>query len=130
MSIIKLSLFLPVEPEALYLSWLDSDEHSSFTGSEASIDSSQGGGFTAWDGYVMGRNLVLEPFKRILQAWRTTDFPVGAPDSRLELLFEPSGRGTQLVLIHSDFPQEQKEAYAQGWKDYYLDPMKEYFGGK
>lgn len=127
---IKLSIFLPVEPEALYLGWLDSDEHSNFTGSEAQIDPSQGGGFSAWDGYITGKNLVLEPFKRILQAWRTTDFPVLAPDSRLELIFEPSERGTQLVLIHSDFPQEQKEAYSQGWKDYYLDPMKEYFGGK
>ncbi|MBN8704341.1 MAG: SRPBCC domain-containing protein [Bacteroidetes bacterium] len=130
MTTIRLSLFFPVDPAALYLGWLDSDEHSSFSGSEASIDPSQGGSFTAWDGYISGRNLVLEPFRRILQSWRTTDFPANAPDSRLELLFEPSGKGTQLVLIHSDFPPEQKEVYAQGWKDYYLDPMTDYFGEK
>ena len=40
---------------------------------------------TAWDGYVAGGNLELKPFHRIGQSWRTSEFPEGVPDSRLEI---------------------------------------------
>jgi activator of HSP90 ATPase len=123
----ELSVVLPASPEQVYKAWLSSEEHSAFTGSQAVIEPEVGGKFTAWDGYILGKNLELGPYHRILQAWRTTDFPADSPDSKLEISLKAVKRGTKLTLVHTEIPEGQAEEYLQGWKDYYFSPMKEYF---
>ena len=86
-----------------------------------------GGKFKAWDGYIFGSTLELEPDQRIVQAWRTSEFPDNAPDSRLEILLEKVTEGTKVTLIHNDMPEDQIDSYRQGWEDFYFKPMKEYF---
>src|SRR5512135_3522693 len=124
---IQLSTVLPTSPERLYRAWMDSAEHTAFTGSAATIDARVGGKFSAWDGYILGVTQVLEPYQRIVQTWRSSDFAEGDADSRLEILFEKAGKGTKLTLIHSDIPEGQGEDYRQGWVDNYFNPMEEYF---
>lgn len=97
------------------------------TGNPANVDGKMGGKFTAWDGYIFGSTLELEQDQRIVQAWRTSEFPDNASDSRLEVLFEEATEGTKVTLIHSDMPEDQIDSYRQGWEDFYFKPMKEYF---
>jgi activator of HSP90 ATPase len=113
--------------EKLYNAWINSEEHSQFTGAGAEIDPVIGGKFTAWDGYISGVTLELDPPKRILQHWRTTEFPEDAPDSLLEILFQPVTGGTKITLVHTEIPDGQAQSYREGWEDYYFTPMKEYF---
>lgn len=128
---IFVSTVLPATPEQIYTAWLDSEQHSAFTGGNtAEIDPAEGGTFTAWDGYISGKNLTLEPFKRILQLWRTTDFPEGADNSCIEVSFEETVGGTKISIKHDLIPEGQGESYRQGWIDFYFEPMKEYFGKK
>ncbi len=122
-----LSINLPVAPEVLYQAWMDSDAHAAFTGSPAEIDARPGGQFTAWDGYIWGTTLELHPFSKIIQTWRTSDFPPASPDSRLEVLFEPGSGGTRLTFIHTNIPDGQAEDYRQGWEDFYFTPMADYY---
>lgn len=118
----------PVSPVKLYKSWLSSAGHSAFTGGEATIKSSKGSNFTAWDGYISGKILELEPGRRILQTWRTTEFLDEDEDSLLEIEFEENGsNGTLLTLRHSNIPDGQGSRYKIGWKDFYFNPMKHYF---
>jgi putative hydrolase of HD superfamily len=122
---------LPGSPEQIYRAWLDSRAHSAFTGATAVIDPQQGGSFSAWDGYIQGTTLELQPFQRILQSWRTSEFPSESPDSLLEVLLEPDEQPgwTRLSLIHSQIPPGQGQQYLQGWQDYYFTPMLDYFSG-
>jgi len=124
---LQLSTVLPASPQRVYQAWLSSEEHGLFTGGVAEIDPAAGGAFTAWDGYIQGKTLELEPFSRILQAWRTTDFPAGSPDSLLEVTLAGAEGGTQITLVHTEIPAGQAPEYRQGWEDYYFAPMKEYF---
>jgi len=124
---LKLSVVLPALPQKVYEAWLDSAAHSDFTGSPAKIDPRMGGDFLAWDGYISGKTLALEPFHHIRQTWRTSDFPENAPDSILDILFEAVGAHTRLTLIHTEIPDGQSEQYRQGWEDYYFSPMNDYF---
>ena len=123
----ELSIVLPATAEQIYSAWLTSEGHSEMTGSAARVDGKVGGKFSAWDGYISGRTLELEPSRRILQAWRTTEFPEGAPDSRLEVLLLPAEGRTKLTLIHTEIPEGQAGSYRQGWQDFYFTPMQEYF---
>ena len=74
-----------------------------------------------------GVNLELEPFSRIVQSWRSTEFPADSQDSRLEVRFEAIKGGTKLTLIHSDIPEGQGASYESGWDESYFQPMKLYF---
>ena len=123
----SVSRVLPATPEQVYEAWLDGDQHSEMTGGAATASATVGATFTAWDGYIEGTNVELVEFKRIVQRWRTVEFPVDAPDSLLEITLEPSNGGTLLTLDHSDLPDGQGDSYKTGWVDNYFDPMNEHF---
>ena len=128
---IRLTAVLPATPERVYRAWLNGAEHSAMTGGEATVDARVGGAFTAWDGYITGTTLELEPGKRIVQAWRTSEFPKRAADSRLEVLLEPAANGgTKLTLVHTGIPKGQGKNYESGWPENYFEPMTEYFATK
>jgi uncharacterized protein YndB with AHSA1/START domain len=125
---IQVSSFIPAPPMKVYVAWLSSEEHSEFTGGKAEIDAKVGGAFTAWDGYITGTNRELLEGRRVVQAWRTDEFPKGAPDSVLTVYFDPEHEGTHLTLVHSEIPEGQGRSYHDGWLEHYFEPMKKYFG--
>ncbi|HLF80485.1 MAG TPA: SRPBCC domain-containing protein [Anaerolineales bacterium] len=122
----EMSAVIPASAAELYEAWLDSAGHSAMTGGAAETSAEPGGRFTAWDGYIQGRNLELEPPRRIVQSWRTAEFEQSEPDSRLEVLFEPAEGGTRLTIRHTNLPAHGGQ-YEQGWVDNYFEPMKRYF---
>jgi activator of HSP90 ATPase len=124
---IELSVVLDETNENLYKAWLDSNEHSRFTGSMADISPVVKGKFYAWDGYITGTNITLDPYHKIVQLWRTTEFGENDDDSVLELLFEKINNKTRLTLKHNNIPEGQGEEYRKGWQDFYFTPMKKYF---
>jgi len=124
---IEVSARFPVSPDRLYAAWLDSQEHTRFTGDTARVDPLVGGRFSAWSGWITGETLMLDPERRIVQSWRTTEFPEGADDSRIEVRFEPVTGGTRLTIVHTNIPEGQGHQYEDGWIDYYFEPMQRYF---
>lgn len=128
---IEVADVIPASPKQIYDAWLDGAGHAALTGgSQAKVDPRPGGRFSAWDGYISGTTLELDPNRRIVQAWRTTEFPEGSQDSRLEVLLEPAAGGTRVTFRHTGIPEGQSAEYAQGWVDYYFEPMKRHFGGQ
>lgn len=128
---IHLQTILPaVTSRQVYEAWLDSAKHAAFTGDTAEIQSGVGGEFNIAGGYITGKTLELKPFSRIVQAWRTTEFPEDAPDSRLEITLEDTPGGCSLVLDQSNLPPEQVDSYKSGWVEYYFHPLIRYFNGK
>ena len=122
-----LSAVIHAKPSKVYEAWLSTEGHTAMTGSPARVDGRAGGDFSAWDGYIFGKTLELTPDRRIVQAWRTTEFPAEAPDSNLEVLLEEVAEGTRVILIHRDMPEDQVDSYRQGWEDFYFKPMNRYF---
>ncbi|MFY0689588.1 MAG: SRPBCC domain-containing protein [Cyclobacteriaceae bacterium] len=116
----------PVPPEKLYAAWLDSDEHSDMTGGDALITDELDDRFTAWDGYIWGKNLELKPNEYIKQSWKTSEFEEGQDYSIVELWFQADDDGTKLTLKHSNLSDKDGQ-YEQGWEDHYFKPMSDYF---
>ncbi len=125
---IELSRFLPAPPLRIYDAWLDGEEHAAMTGAPAAVESAEvGARFTAADGYIDGCHIALEPGVRIVQSWRSDDFPAEALDSRLEVLLAPEADGTRITIRHSDLPAGQGPAVLEGWDEFYLVPMERFF---
>lgn len=125
-----ISTVLAAPPQRVYQAWLSSKEHGAFTGDQAAIDARVGGAHSAFSGYITGETLELDPPRRIVQTWRTTEFPEGSPDSRLELTFENLKGKTKLTLRHTEIPEGQGPQYETGWKEHYFQSMREYFQAK
>jgi len=124
---ILISEVIPATPQRIFSAWMDSAEHSAFTGDEAVVVTEVGGEHQSAGGYIKGRTLELNEGSRIVQSWRTTEFPAESPDSRVEITLEPTLGGTLVTLLHTDIPVGQGDRYRQGWNEYYLSRLKTYF---
>lgn len=126
-TVIKQEAFIPATPEEVYDAFLDGKKHSEFTGSKAVSSAKVGAKFSTWEGYSFGKNLELVKGRRIVQEWKTTEWPKGMEPSIFELTLVPSKGGTLLKMVHLKVPAEQADEYRQGWIDYYWEPLKKYF---
>lgn len=124
------SATIPATPAEVYDAWMSSDKHTAMTGGAATVDPVVGGKFTAWDGYIWGRNLDLDSPTRIVQSWRTSDFTDADVDSKIEVTFEQAVSGTLLRLRHSDVPSNDHGYEDGGWQSNYFDPMIAYFSAR
>ena len=125
---IELKEIFTVEPSVIYNAWLDSEQHSKMTGGEAVCANKTGENFTAWDGYISGKNLELIENKKIVQSWRTDELEDNDEDSILTITLNKIHEGTELMLTHTNIPEGQTQ-YEEGWVEHYFIPMKEYFAG-
>jgi uncharacterized protein YndB with AHSA1/START domain len=126
---VRVSSVLPSSADRIYAAWLDGLEHSRMTGGKATVEARIGGRHTAWDGYIEGEILALDPGRRIAQSWRASDFPAGHAHSRLEVFLEDVPGGCEVTLVHSEIPEGLGDQYEEGWSTHYFVPMKKHFGG-
>ena len=110
----------------IYKSWLSTQRHSKMTGGAAFVSDKVGETFTAWEGYITGSNIELEPYNRIVQSWRSSNFETNESDSQIEVILSEDGEETTLTLNHTNVP-ESGEHYKKGWNEHYFEPMKRYF---
>jgi uncharacterized protein YndB with AHSA1/START domain len=111
-------------PEVVYRALTDAKTHSAFTGAAAKIGAKVGGAFSAWNGYIKGRIVELVPGEKIVQAWRTKDFPREYPDSNLEIRLTPESGGTRLRLLQTNVPEMSVENYHSGWQSRYWQRLR------
>jgi activator of HSP90 ATPase len=117
---------IAASPDAIYRVLMNSHAHSAFTGARAKIDPKVGGRFTAWGSHLEGINVELIKNKRIVQAWRATDWPDGHYSiATFEL--KPAKNATTIVFMQSGIPTKNAKSIDEGWKTHYWQPLKLYF---
>jgi len=116
---IKQKVKFKTSPKVVYELLVDSRKHSAFSGEKAVISRKIGGRFSAYSGYISGINVDLNSGKRIVQAWRGTDFPIGVFSMATFNLTSTRDGGTELVLIHRGVPKELIPGIEKGWREYY-----------
>lgn len=127
---ITLSKVFQTSPQQLYRDWLNSEAHSAFTGGDATASEKVGAPYSAWNEYIEGINVELEPSKRIYQSWRSAEFTDKEEDSFVEVRLSPAANGeTLLTLTHSNIPAGQGKKYKEGWIEHYFEPMEDYYSG-
>ncbi len=110
---IRQSITFKTSPHEVFEALMDSEKHSEFTESEAVISREVGGRFTVWGGSLEGENLELVPDEKIVQSWRSDDWPEGHYSQATFSLEEIPG-GTRLTFTQSGVPEEFYEDIKQG----------------
>ena len=124
-------------PKRLFEAWLDTQEHSDMTGTGVTIGTGEGDEFSTDDELIMGVNLEVEPYHRIVQSWSVAEPGGRAFQSRVELVLATgpnygglpgsAADGATLIVRHSNLPPEQTVFTPQWWEDRYFKPMDAYF---
>lgn len=125
---IKQKVIITAKPTEVYEALMDSKKHSVFTGSVCKIGKKEGSGYSAYDGYIVGKNLKLIPGKKIVQTWRAID-GVWPEDHYSEITFDlkSHSKGTEINFYHKNVPENQIEEFKKGWPEHYWEPLKNYF---
>jgi activator of HSP90 ATPase len=118
---------LPATAREIYNAWLDGEQHSAMTGARATASREVGGEFSAWDNYIRGKNLLLIEDQKIVQSWRSSEFPEDASDSVLSIQLTERYGTTEVELVHTDIPPGHAVQYQSGWIEFYVNPMQKYF---
>jgi len=124
------SVAFKASPEELFEIFTDSKKHSAATGAKASVSAKAGAKFRAFDGMLLGRNLVVVPGRMIVQAWRASHWKDSDLDSILILNFSEVPGGGKIDLVHVGVPQHDHQSVTKGWPLYYWDPWKAYLKGQ
>lgn len=126
---IKQKAIIPASPLEVYNALTDSKKHTAFTRAKAKVSTKEGGAYTAYDGYITGKNIKLVPGKKIVQTWRAVD-GVWPEEHESEVTFDlkKHPKGTEISFTHKNVPASQVAEFTKGWKDFYWAPLKEYFG--
>lgn len=121
---IKHKVKFRASPDEIYAMLADSRRHSALTGLRAEISKKVGGNFSTRGGHVTGVNVELVPGVRIVQAWRSREFPEGI-FSMATVLLSPTNRGgTELVLTHRGVPKSLIPKVEAAWRRLYWDRIR------
>lgn len=125
MKTIKQIVSFKASPHEIYEMLIDSKKHSLFTNSKCKIDRKINGKFTAYDGYISGKNISLVKDKKIVQAWACSDWPKNHY-SKATFDLKRIKNGTKLIFTQINVPNEFYKDINEGWKEYYWEKMKEF----
>ena len=114
-----------VPPHRIYDALLDEKQFAAITGLPAKIDRNAGGTLWMFGGRILGRNIELVPDRRIVQAWRESDWPLGVYSVvHFELVLK--GSGTHMVFDQTGFQPGNFWHLNPGWYLRYWNPLKAY----
>jgi uncharacterized protein YndB with AHSA1/START domain len=125
--VIRQEVEFKANPQRVYEALSDAKHFSAFTGLPAEINPEPGGALSCFGGQITGRVLDLVPNRLFVQAWRPGIWPEGV-FSIVRFQLEEKGGGTQLILEHSGFPEDNRSHLDGGWHKMYWEPLKKYLG--
>ena len=79
--------------------------------------------FSLWGGEIHGTNKTVTREKKLIQEWFGGNWDKA---SLVTFLLSNAGKGTKVVLKHTDIPNQEFEDIKKGWDEYYMLPLKKY----
>jgi len=126
MNIISQSVQFDATPNTLFDAYLSSRKHTAIVGSKVSTSKVVGKRFTAFNGMLSGRNLLIVRKRLVVQSWRSRRWKKTDADSVVILMFSKTGRGARIDLVHVNVPEHDLRGVTRGWHRYYWKPWLEY----
>lgn len=117
---------LPASPARVFEALMNEKQHAAFTGEPARISRQAGSAFRCYGTYITGITLEVAPGKRIVQAWRSRDWPKGTYSIVTFALSRLAGGKTRLRFTQVGVPASDYARKNTGWRTHYWEPLKRY----
>jgi uncharacterized protein YndB with AHSA1/START domain len=123
---IQQTVTFDAKPKRVFKALLNSAKHTAFTGEPARIDRKPGGAFACYGKYIQGITLELEPNKRIVQAWRSRNWPKGTYSIVTFTFSRRAGGKTELRFLQIGVPADDYAEKCKGWRTHYWEPLRRF----
>lgn len=121
-------IIINAAPKTVYEILTGSERFSEMSGgAPAVISSDVGGEVSLFGGAIQARNIELVPGQRVVQTWRSADWPEGA-HSLVRFELKADGNNTKVIFDQSGHPAEAEDHLIGGWQKMYWDPMNALVG--
>ena len=91
-------------------------------GGPANMNDKVGTKFTLWGGDIYGKNIKITPNSELVQEWFGGEWE---KPSKVIFTLKEKGDKTEINLLQEDVPDGEAKDIDEGWKKYYLGPLKE-----
>ncbi len=119
---IKLNRRIKASPEEVFRALTNPFTIELWSGEPAVMTEEPGKEFSMMDGSILGRNLEIKTNEFLRQAWY-----FGEEESEVIIRLFPDKENTQIRIEHKNIPDEAYENMLEGWKETYLEQLKDFF---
>ena len=126
MASIKQTYLISSTPEKVWKALTNPKDIEAWGAGPAEMDDKVGTNFSLWDGDIFGKNIKVEKNKLLVQEWFGGKW---LRPSIATFKITKKGNNTQVELKHEGIPEKDYENIKEGWKEYYMEPLKAYLDG-
>jgi activator of HSP90 ATPase len=121
---LKKYYILDATPEEVYAALTNPATIQLWTGEPAIMSTEPGSEFSLWEGSIEGKNLEFEKDKKIVQQWY---FGEQQEPSIVTIKLHADKNKTSAELRHTNIPDEDFKAIAEGWDENYFGSLTEFY---
>jgi uncharacterized protein YndB with AHSA1/START domain len=121
-------MLIKAPPDAVWAALTDPTEIRGWMGADSIVEADlrPGGRYRLFGGETTGAFRTIEAPRRLTYTWRQGEWPADWADSLVDWTLAPAKGGTQVHLVHDEFPDEhERDMHDEGWDLYFLGPMKQ-----
>ena len=124
MKTFKKTFKINAEPADIYSAITNPYTIELWTGYPAVMSEIPGSEFSLWDGDITGTNLDFIRDRKIVQEWYFGDQP---EKSTVTITIHPDRQDSVVIIEHTNIPDEDFADIAEGWREYYIGAIINFF---
>ena len=125
MKTIKQTYLITATIDDVWKALVDPKIIDAWGGGPAKMDDKIDTKFSLWGREIYGKNTEVVKNKKLVQEWWDNASKWEKPSKVTFELYDQAD-GVKLELIHENVPDENAQDIDDGWKDFYLGPLKNY----
>ena len=124
MKTFKKTFKINAEPSDVYSALTNPYTIELWSGYPAVMSEDPGSEFSLWEGDIAGKNLEFVKDRKVVQEWY---FGEQKEISVVTITIQPDREDSQVTVEHTNIPDEEFEGIAEGWREYYLGAIMNFF---
>ena len=115
---------IEAEPSDIYAALTNPVTIELWSGYPAQMSTEPGTEFSLWNGDITGRNIEFVEDRKVVQEWYFGD---QEEQSVVVITIVPRGNKSDVIVEHSNIPDDEFENIAEGWREYYMGAINSFF---
>jgi len=129
--VISMKFVLYGSPKDVYEALTNSTAIEQWSNAKGLFEAKPNGTFNWFDGWATGTVVAVEKNKSLEFTWKASDWSKKTKESLVHIQLNEHAAGTEVLLNHANLPNaNEQRKHRNGWVDYVLDPLNDYFSLK
>ncbi len=126
MDFIEQRYLIKAKPEKVWDALTNPKTIEKWGGGPVKMEDIVGFEFSFWGGDIFGKNIEIVKNKKLVQEWYGGEWEI---PSIATFTLNYDGKVTEVILNHKDVPKTEMKEFDEGWRDYFMGPIKKLLEG-